>query len=62
MEIKGATMKNIKATILWIFIIPLVLIIDFILYFIGIFNKDYRRLYIDSKGLRVIEKILERLK
>lgn len=55
-------MNNIKATILWIFIIPLVLIIDFILYFIGIFNKDYRRLYIDSKGLRVTEKILERLK
>lgn len=53
-------MREIKATILWILIIPLVFIIDFILYFIGIFNKDYRWLYIHSKSLMILEKILER--
>ncbi len=53
--------EKIKGTINWILIMPAVIFIDILLYFLGIFWSDFRSFYVDSKSLNCTYDFLKKI-
>ena len=53
--------EKIKGTVNWILVIPIVILIDIFLYFLGIFFTDFRSFYVESKGWNFTYNFLKRI-
>jgi len=52
MKIKNL-LQDLKLTILWILIIPCVILIDLVIYILGIFFKEFRIIYTSNLSINI---------